>query len=82
MGQGTPPLPDDGIYRAILIVLVISVLAGGVIALAGEMVYRDEAISRFGGWVTAICGALYVLFRWLGRREARKREDSGAGTGE
>ena len=77
MDRDTPPIPDDGIYRTILIVLVMSVLVGGALALAGELVYHDETISHFGGWVVVICGALYFLFRWLGRREAQKRAAQG-----
>lgn len=74
MAGPSPPLPDDGIYRAILVVLVISVLGGVIVALAGEFVLGSKAIGRAGGWLAVVSGAIYFVFRWLGRREARKRE--------
>lgn len=82
MRRETPPLPDDGIYRTILLVLIGSILVGGAMALVGELVYHDEAISHFGGWVVVICGVLYFVFRWLGHREAVKRAAGGGTAGE
>ncbi len=66
-------LPDDGIYRAILIVLVVSVLAGVAIALVGEYLLRSDPVSRAGAWFAIVSGAIYFFFRWLGRRETRRR---------
>lgn len=73
MAEKTPPLPDDGIYRAILVVLVISLMIGAAMSLAGELVWHNEAISQTGGWIAVISGAAYFVFRWLGRREAKRR---------
>ena len=68
-----PPLPDDGIYRMILMVLVGSVMVGAVIALAGELVYHNEALSHAGAWIAIVSGGIYFVFRLLGRREAERR---------
>lgn len=73
MAGPSPPLPDDGVYRAILVVLVISVIGGAILALAGEFVFDSQALGRAGGWLAVVCGAIYFVFRWLGRREARRR---------
>ena len=73
MAEKTPPLPEDGIYRAILIVLVGSVVIGAVMSLAGELVWHNEAISQAGGWIAVVSGVIYFIFRWLGRREAAKQ---------
>ena len=74
-----PPsqVPQDGIFRAILIVLVVSVILGAVVALAGELVYHDKGISHAGAWMALICGGLYFVFRLLGKREMRRRGDAG-----
>ena len=65
--------PNESIYRAILIVLVVSLLAGVVIALVGEYRLHSAPVSRAGAWLAIVSGAIYVFFRWLGRREARRR---------
>ncbi len=90
MPRETPHLPDDGIYRTILIVLVVSLLIGAVLALAGDLVWHSPGLSQAGTWLVVASGGAYVFFRILGAREARKRSrgaeeappsDGGAGTG-
>lgn len=66
-------MPDDGIYRAILIVLVISVVAGALAMLVGERIFHSEAMESAGAGLALVSGAVYFFFRWLGRREARRR---------
>ena len=66
-------LPDESIYRAILIVLVVSLLAGVAIALVGEYMLHSEPVSRAGAWLAIVSGAIYFFFRWFGRRETRRR---------
>jgi len=75
MGQGDNLLPKDGIYRTILMVLVGSVVAGAILALTGESYFGNPAISQVGTGIVVICGGLYLFFRLLGRREARKERD-------
>ena len=65
--------PNESIYRAILIVLVVSLLAGVAITLVGEYMLHSQAVSRAGAWLAIVSGAIYFFFRWLGRRETRRR---------
>ena len=73
MARERPPLPDDGIYRTILWVIVLTIVAGAIVTIAGQTVWHDPEISNFGAIVALIGGALYVVFRWLGMREAKRR---------
>ena len=82
MAPPEPPVPQDGIYRAILMVLVASVLLGGAVALAGELVYRDRGIAHAGAWMALICGGLYFFFRLLGKREMRRRAQQSRRDGD
>ncbi len=67
-------LPDDGIYRAILWVMVLTVMAGAVFAILGETVLHDPVLVRVGAGVALVGGGVYAFFRWLGAREVRKGE--------
>jgi hypothetical protein len=75
-------LPDDRIYRTILLVLVVSLLIGAVFALAGELLWDSPALSQAGTWLVVASGAAYVFFRVLGVREARKRTRAAQETGQ
>ncbi len=66
-------MPDDGVYRAILIVLVVSVVAGVATMLTGERLFHSPAMETAGAGLALVSGAVYFFFRWLGRREARRR---------
>lgn len=81
MRRDRPPLPKEGIYRTILWVMVATVVVGAVMAIAGETVYRDPAMSRVGTGAALIGAAIYALFRYLGAREAKRRagEDESGG---
>jgi hypothetical protein len=68
-------LPQESIYRAILIVLVVSLLTGVVVTLVGEYMLRSEPVSQAGAWLAVVSGAIYFFFRWLGRRESRRRAE-------
>jgi len=82
MPRQTPHLPDDRIYRTILIVLVVSLLAGAVLALAGDLVWHSPGLSQAGTWLVVASGGAYVFFRVLGAREARKRSRAAEQTPE
>jgi hypothetical protein len=56
---------------------VITVIAGAAATLAGEYVVHSEALVRVGTGGVLIAGAVYFVFRWLGRRETRRRESAG-----
>jgi polyferredoxin len=72
--QDPPPLPKDGIYRAILLALVVTILGGAVVALSGDYYFHDEDVKNTGVGIVLVGGFIYFFFRVLGRREARKRE--------
>ncbi|MEE8506604.1 MAG: hypothetical protein V3S40_10355 [Kiloniellales bacterium] len=78
--QPPKPQPGDGIYRAILWVMMATVLLGAFLAIAGETVLHDPDISLFGAIVALIGGAIYVAFRVLGAREAKRRAGGGGGS--
>mgnify|MGYP007059484725 CR=1 FL=1 len=68
----------EPIYRAILMVLVASVLVGAVLTLTGETLFGSRALSNAGLGMALLCGVLYWIFRLLGSRAARRegrRED-------
>ena len=76
MRKASPPLPDNGIYRFILWLMVVTVIGGAILAIAGETLAQNPALSRLGTGMALIGGAIYAFFRWLGHREARRRSDS------
>ncbi len=82
MPDRIPPLPDDGIYRAILLVMVLTVIFGAFVTLAGYYYFQSAAISRFGVGVVMVGGLIYLVFRLLGRREARRRATRDEAGGE
>jgi len=63
---------QEPIYRAILAVLVASVLAGAVLTVAGEALFGSPALASAGFGMAVVCGVLYWVFRLLGRRAARR----------
>lgn len=82
MPRESPPLPDERIYRTILLVLVVSLLIGAVCALAGDLLWHNAALSQAGTWLVIASGLAYAFFRVLGVREARKRADERADRSE
>lgn len=75
MRREPPPLPKSGIFRTILWVLAASTLASVLVAIAAETLWERPALNRFGAGAALICGALYLFFRFLGAREAKRREE-------
>ncbi len=67
-------MPNDGIFRTILIALVITILGGALLTLAGEYYFHDEGVRRLGVGIVLTGGLVYFFFRVLGRREAKRRE--------
>ncbi len=81
MRRDAPPLPKDGIYRTILWVLVIDIVAGVLLAILGETLLNSPTLNQLGAALALVGAALYVVFRILGAREARRRsgEDDPGG---
>jgi hypothetical protein len=63
----------DGVYVAILGLMVANVMVGAALALLGESVLGSPAASLFGTWLAVGGGLGYLFFRWLGSRERDKR---------
>lgn len=81
MARARPPLPEDGIYRTILWVIVFTIVAGAFLTIGGETVLHDPDVSALGAIVALVGGGLYVFFRWLGMREAKRRAGKDDGDG-
>ncbi len=71
-------MPEDGIFRAILTVLVASTVVGAVMMLAGFYVVRSEVLVNVGTGLALISGLFYGFFRFLGRREQERRARGGS----
>lgn len=87
-GPGTGPNPDPGpgpeadpkrdpLYRAILGVLVASVLVGAVLTLAGETLFDNRPLASVGLGMAVIAGIAYWVIRLAARRAARNRHGAG-----
>jgi len=70
-------VPNDGIYRAILWALVLTVMAGAVFAIVGETVLHDPVMVRVGTGAALIAGLIYAFFRRLGARQDEKKDAGG-----
>ena len=71
-------MPNDGLFRAILLVLVVSAMLGAAIMLAGEYFLQSPEAALLGTWIAIVCGGLYFFFRLLGKREMRRRKNRAA----
>ena len=71
------PLSDDGIYRAILWALVLTVVAGAVVAILGQTLAQDPVMARVGTGAAFLGGLVYAFFRWLGTRHAKRNGQGG-----
>jgi high-affinity Fe2+/Pb2+ permease len=70
---------NEPIYRAILAVLVASVLAGAVLTVAGEPLFGSRALANAGFGMALVCGLLYWVFRILARRAQLRHENKQGG---
>ena len=66
-------MPRDGIYRAILWVLVLTVVAGAIFAILGATAADDPAMVRVGAGAALVAGAIYAFFRRLGAKQSKRR---------
>ena len=69
-------MPENGIYRAILWVLVLTVVAGALFAILGETAAHDPVMVRVGAGVALVAGIIYACFRRLGAKQSQRRGDS------
>lgn len=73
-------MPQDTLFRFILLVLLADVLLGAVLMLLGHYGYVDPALVDLGAGLGIVGGLLYFFFRWWGRRrqEAAERDRGDA----
>jgi nitrate reductase gamma subunit len=68
-------MPQDGIYRAILWTMVLSVVAGAIFAILGETIVHSQAMVRVGAGVALVAGVIYAFFRRLGAKQDKRRSE-------
>ncbi len=75
-------MPQDGIYRAILWVLALTVVAGALFAILGETAAHNPVMVRVGAGAALVAGAIYAFFRRLGATQSRRRGEPDGGPNE
>ncbi|WP_282604715.1 hypothetical protein [Pelagibius sp. Alg239-R121] len=69
-----PTDPKDAVFTNIMWIMIANVLVGAVLAITGATLDLSPAFGRVGLGLAIICGSIYFFFRWLQRKEARRRE--------
>ena len=67
---------DDGLYRAIMMVLVGSVLLGAVLTLSGESLFGSRPLSTVGLGMAVLAGIAYWGLRIKARMAARRATEA------
>ena len=62
----------DGIYRAIIALMLANVFVGGLLIILGEAYFRNPEITKFGFILGLVGAVLYLVFRWLAARAAER----------
>ncbi|WP_422369257.1 hypothetical protein [Pelagibius sp.] len=77
MNQREPhPDPEsDGLYRAIMLVLIGSILLGAVLTLSGEAVFGSKPLANVGLGMAVLAGIAYWGLRLKARAAQRKAEE-------
>ena len=65
-------MPNDPIFRTIIVCLGVTVIAGAFLALTGEHYFQDEGLKDLGVGIVLVAGACYLFFRIMGVRRARR----------
>ena len=79
MTDTDPRESRDPIYRAVLAVMAVSVVGGAVLALFGDYYFHSAAMKNVGVGAVIVSGAIYFIFRFLGRQNAKRRRDEAEG---
>lgn len=74
-----PPLPEEPIWRWILIVLLAATILATLLAFAADSLWQRPLLAEAAGWSAIVTAAAYLFFRWLGAREAARRADGERG---
>ncbi len=65
---------SDGLYRAIMLVLIGSILLGAVLTLSGEAVFGSKPLANVGLGMAVLAGIAYWGLRLKARAAQRKAE--------
>ncbi|WP_299615222.1 hypothetical protein [Pelagibius sp.] len=68
---------DDPLYRAIIAVLVGTVMLGAVLTLTGETLFGSRPLASVGLGMAVLAGIAYWGLRLKARAAARRRRDAG-----
>ena len=75
-------MPRDGIHRAILWVLALTVVAGALFAILGETAAHSPVMVRVGAGVALVAGVIYAFFRRLDAKQSQRRGEPDGGSNE
>ncbi len=77
-GQFPPPHPEqDGLYRAIMMVLVATILLGAALTVTGELLFGSRDLATVGLGMAAVAFIAYWGLRLKARAAARRAEAAG-----
>lgn len=79
---GQSPQPDaqqDSLYRAILMVLVGSILLGAILTLTGESLFGSRPLANVGLGMAVLAGIAYWGLRIKARAASRRAEAATPG---
>ena len=65
----------NGIYRAILWALALTVVAGAGFAILGATAAHDPAMVRVGAAAALLAGVIYAFFRRLAAKQSKPRAE-------
>lgn len=70
---------DDPLYRAIIAVLMGTVILGAVLTLSGEALFGSRPLASVGLGMAVLAGIAYWGLRLKARAAARRHRDTGGG---
>ena len=71
------PPEDDPLYRAVIAVLVGTVMLGAVLTLTGETLFGSRPLANVGLGMAVLAGVAYWGLRLKARAAARRHRDAG-----
>lgn len=78
-GQAPPPRPeDDSLYRAIMMVLIGSILLGAALTLTGEALFGSRPLATVGLGMAGVAFVAYWGLRIKARAATRRAEAAAA----
>lgn len=68
----SPSPQHDGIYRAIIALMLANLFVGGLLIILGEAYFKNPQVTQFGFILGLVGAVFYLLFRWLAERAAKR----------